>query len=76
MNADRRRILDLVVTMQQAFLDTPALRLTVGQAQRRFGASGRRCRAVLDLLLESGVLDRTPQAQYVRLFPLAVRRAA
>jgi len=44
MIADRRRrIQDLVVRMQQAFLDTPAFRLTLPQARRRFATSAATC---------------------------------
>jgi hypothetical protein len=76
MSTDRRRIQDLAVSIQQAFLDAPALRLTLPQARRRFAASARQCEAVLDVLAEAGVLDRTPHGQYVRLFPRSIRRAA
>ena len=77
MTADRhRRIQDLVVKMQQAFLDVPALRLTLPQAQRRFARSEVTCEAVLNVLVEAGVLSRTPRGQYVRLFPRTSGRAA
>jgi hypothetical protein len=72
----RRRIQDLVVRMQQAFLDAPALRLTLPQACRRFSTSGAMCEAVLNVLVEAGVLSRTSRGQYVRLFPHTTRRAA
>lgn len=76
MSADCHRIQDLVVRMQQAFLDSPALCLTLPQAQRRFGVSARTCEAVLGALAEASVLDRTPQGDYVRSFPRSARRAA
>ena len=77
MTADRnRRIQDLVVKMQQAFLDVPALRLTLPQAQRRFARNEVTCEAVLNVLVEAGVLSRTPRGQYVRLFPRTTGRAA
>jgi hypothetical protein len=72
----RRRIQDLVVRMQQAFLDTPALRLTLPQACRRFSTSGAMCAAVLNVLVEAGVLSRTSQGQYFRLIPRTTGRAA
>ena len=72
----RRRIQDLVVSMQQAFLDTPALRLTLPQACRRFSTSGAMCAAVLNVLVEAGVLSRTSQGQFVRLIPRTTGRAA
>lgn len=77
MIADRRRrIQDLVVRMQQAFLDTPAFMLTLPQARRRFATSAATCEAVLNVLVEAGVLSRTSQGEYVRLFPRSTGRAA
>jgi Fic family protein len=76
MIADCRRIQDLVVTMQQAFLDSPALCLTLPQAQRRFGVSARTCEAVLGALAEAGVLERTREGDYIRACPRSDRRAA
>ena len=72
----RRRIQDLIVGMQQAFLDAPALRLTLPQACRRFSTSGHMCAAVLNVLVEAGVLGRTSQGQYFRLIPRTTGRAA
>jgi Fic family protein len=71
-----RRIQNLVVRMQQAFLDAPALRLTLPQAQRRFFTSAATSEAVLNMLVEAGVLSKTSRGQYVRLFPRSTGRAA
>ena len=77
MMADRRRQLhDLVVRMQQAFLDAPALRLTLPQARRRFSTDAAICAAVLSVLVEAGVLSRTARGQYVRLIPRTPERSA
>lgn len=77
MTADRqRRIQNLVVRMQQAFLDAPALRLTLPQVQRRFFTSAVTSEAVLNVLVEAGVLTRTPRGQYMRLVPGSARRVA
>ena len=77
MTADRnRRIQNLVVRMQQAFLDAPALRLTLPQVQRRFFTNAVTSEAVLNVLVEAGVLTRTPRGQYMRLFPRAAGRVA
>ncbi len=76
ISSRRRRIQDLVVRMQQAFLDAPALRLTLPQARRRFSTGAATCEAVLNVLVEAGVLSRTSQGQYVRLFPHTTGRAA
>ncbi len=51
------------------FLDTPGLRLTVAEAQRRFGADEITCEAVLDALVDSAVLFKARDRVYGRLFP-------
>jgi hypothetical protein len=72
----RRRIQDLVVRIQHDFLDGPALRLTLPQACRRFSINGAMCAAVLNVLVEAGVLSRTVQGQYIRWIPRTTGRAA
>ena len=77
MIAERRcQIQDLVVTMQQAFLDAPALRLSLSGAQQLFAADAVTCEAVLNFLVDAGVLARTPHGEYARRFPLVSSRAA
>jgi hypothetical protein len=77
MSADRRRqIQDAVVRLQQAYLDTPALRLTLPDAQRRCAADAQTCEAVLNVLVDAGVLARTREGQYARRFPLLASRVA
>jgi len=77
MIADRRRqIQNLVVTLQQAFLDAPALRLTLPDAQQRFAADVKMCEAVLNFLVDAGVLARTPEGQYARRVPPSTSRTA
>jgi hypothetical protein len=76
MIADRHQIQNLVVTLQEAFLDAPALRLTLSDAQQRFAADARLCEAVLSFLVDAGVLARTPQGQYARHVPLSASRTA
>ena len=71
ISSRRRRIQDLVVSIQQAFLDTSGLRLTLSQARRRFSTDATACSAVLNVLVEAGVLMRTSTGQYARLFPCA-----
>ena len=71
-----RQIQDLVITLQQAFLEAPALRLTLPDAERQCAADAQTCEAVLNFLVDGGVLARTPQGQYVRHFPLSTSRAA
>jgi hypothetical protein len=76
MSADRRRIEDLVVMMQDAFLDTPTLSLTRSQAQRRFALDAVTCQALLCVLVDTGVLTLTPPGRYARHYPRAARSAA
>jgi len=76
MALDCGRIQKLVVRMQQAFLDTPALTLTLSQAERRFAADASTCEAVLGALVGAGVLTTTAAGQYVRFFPRLAQRVA
>jgi hypothetical protein len=65
----RRRIEDLLMRIEGEFLDVPALRLTVSQAQRHFGVDEITCQAILDALVDAGVLFKTADRVYGRLFP-------
>ena len=56
----------LVTRIQGAFLDKPSLKLTLPQAVMRFGADAVACDAVLELLVDSGVLARSADGAYVR----------
>ena len=67
------RIEALVMQMQDEFLESPALRLTLSDAERRFGVDRVTCDAVLGTLVDATVLARTPEGAFVRFFP---RRAA
>jgi hypothetical protein len=69
ISSRRRRIQDLVVDIQQTFLDTPGLKLTLAQVRRQFSTDAIACSAVLNVLVEAGVLMRTPAGQYARLLP-------
>jgi hypothetical protein len=68
-DARRRQLEDLVMRIEGEFLDTPGLRLTVAEAQRRFGADEITCEAVLDALVDSAVLFKARDRVYGRLFP-------
>ena len=65
----RRNIEDLVMRIEGEFLDTPGLKITIAQAQRRFGIDEITCEAVLDALVDAGVLFKTRDRVYGRLFP-------
>jgi predicted transcriptional regulator of viral defense system len=65
----------LVLRMQDAFLDTPGLTLTVREAEQRFGVDEITCQAILGVLAEAGVLARTRHGVYSRFFPETARRS-
>lgn len=65
------QIQTLVTRVQDAFVEAPALHLTLPRAQRRFGADATTCEAVFGTLVEAGVLTTTPDGEYVRYFPRA-----
>jgi hypothetical protein len=59
----------LVMQVQGGFLDTPALRLTLPQAERHFGIDRASCEAVLDALVAAKVLVRSKDGAFTRLYP-------
>jgi hypothetical protein len=69
MTIDADRVVSLVMQVQGDFLAWPALHVTLADAERRFGADRQTCEAVLDALVDSGVLARTADGGYVRYFP-------
>ena len=75
MTRNGTSIESLVLRIQNAFLESPALRLTLGQATRRFGLDKTTCEALLDALVDTGVLARTTENVYTRFFPQRRRRA-
>jgi hypothetical protein len=68
-HARRRQIEELLMRIEGAFLESPGLRLTVTEAERRFSADEITCQAVLDALVDSAVLFKTRDRVYGRLFP-------
>ena len=74
MITNETRIAELLLEIQDVFLDRPDLRLAVPEAQRRFGLDPRTCRALLDALVDAGVLMRTDEGTYVRFFPRLANR--
>jgi len=71
MTPTRSEVEGLVVRIQSAFLDTPAVRMTPGQAAKRFGVGVGACEAVLDTLREARVVAVMPSGAYERFFPHA-----
>jgi len=60
---------DLLLRIESEFLASPDLRMTVAEAERRFGADEVTCEAILDALVDGAVLFKTPDRIYGRLFP-------
>lgn len=69
MSLNCGRIAALVTKIQNHFLDTPSMTLTLSQAQKRFGLDEITCEAVLGVLVDANVLARTSNNAYVRFFP-------
>jgi hypothetical protein len=76
MSLASRRLGDLVIRLQDCFLDNPDLALSAWQAERVCGADELTCRAVLNLLVDGGVIARTRDGLYTRKAPSMRRRAA
>lgn len=68
------RIAALVMNIQNDFLNTAELTLTLSQAQHRFGIDDITCEAILSALVDANVLMKAPDRSYRRFFPrLALR---
>lgn len=65
----RGRLEALIMQVQNEFLDTPGLHLTAAEAERRFAADRETCEAVLNTLVDAGVLATMPRGTYVRFVP-------
>lgn len=52
---------ELVHRVRGEFMEMPGLRLSLPQAQRLWGLDSTRCEAVLNALVDSGILTCTPQ---------------
>lgn len=69
MAATRSEIEALVVSIQQEFLQAPAVRLTLTQIAQRVDASLVLCKAILRVLVDARVLTETATGEYRRFFP-------
>ena len=69
MTLSRSELEGLVGRIQAAFLETPALRMTLGEAARYFSLATGVCEAVMNALLDAKVLAVTPSGAYERFFP-------
>ena len=65
----------LVMRMQDDFLKSASLKMTLPEAEERFGVDRVTCEAILAALVESHVLTLSREATYQRFFP-GVARAA
>jgi hypothetical protein len=59
----------LVTRIQADFLETPDLRLTLDEAERRFHIDRLTCEAVLGALVDGRVLSHLSTGNYRRRFP-------
>lgn len=66
MSHASRRVGDIVMAVQDYFLENPGLALTPWQIERLCGADAKACEAILDLLAGGGVIARTGDGRYVR----------
>jgi hypothetical protein len=57
---------ELVRRVRAEFMEMPGLRLNLPQAQRLWGLEAPRCQAVLDSLVEKGVLALTGRVYSLR----------
>jgi hypothetical protein len=69
MTPTRYEIEALVMRIQNEFLRTSAVRMTLQQIARRLDASVSLCKAVLRVLVDARVLAETPGGVYERFFP-------
>jgi hypothetical protein len=75
MTSTRNRIEDLVMQMQSAFLENPALSLTLRAAEQRFGVDEVTCAGVLGALVDARVITKR-EGVYRRHFPRPALRPA
>lgn len=60
---------ELVIHIEQAFLDDPSLALTHAHAAAWFGVDEITCAAVLGKLIEAGIVAKSCEGAYVAWFP-------
>ena len=70
MISTRRPIADTLLEVQNAYLDTPGLALTLPEARALFGLDEVTCAAIMKTLVEARVLAHTRAGAYIRHFPL------
>jgi hypothetical protein len=75
MAAMRSEIEAVVVRIQEEFLHSPAVRLSLNEIARRVDASLVLCKAVLRVLIDARVIVESPGGFYQRFIPAASRAA-
>jgi hypothetical protein len=75
MTPTRGHIENIAMRIQNAFLDSPALALTLPAAQERFSVDPVTLAGVFDALVDAGVLT-TRAGTYRRRFPAGTERRA
>ena len=73
--ARRTWIEGLVTTVQGEFLSGRAVKLSVPEAEERFGIDRETSAAILGTLADANVLTRKRDGGYVRFFPRLARAA-
>jgi hypothetical protein len=71
----RQTLEALVMRMQDDFLNSAWLTLTVPEAEQRFDVDRTTCEAVLGVLVDAHVLARSREGTYARFFPRLARAA-
>ena len=66
-----RALASLLTRIQDAFLDSPTLTMTLDEARRRFSIDQGTCQALLNVLVDANVLSRTSEGAFARFLPRA-----
>jgi hypothetical protein len=61
-----KRVGNALLKIQDDFLNSPALALTLSEAERRFGLGKALCEAVMNVLTDAAVLNRGQDGRYRR----------
>lgn len=69
MTSKGHRIGTLMMEIQDAFLSTPDLTMSINDAVRRFGADRLTCEAILQALVDARVLTPAGDGRYESSFP-------
>ena len=76
MALSRTEVESLVVRIQAAFLNAPALCLNAAQAALQFDVAGAVCEAILQALVDARVLAVSAEGEYRRFFPARAQSQA